>query len=201
MKIQGTFRMPIVEILRHTPTWVWLLLAFLLYRGLKSMVPRTTAPRRMLLLPVIFFVWAVHGILSELGAPGYAAVGFCVTLLAGAALGRYLAYRQAAPEYDPGAGLIRRPGSVIPLLLILFAFVAKYVLTAYLAYRPELAASAEYCGLYGAVSGVADGVFWGLMFTQLARAIRGAGIALTPANVLQMMFAEPPDAEGRRRGR
>ncbi|MEJ2630837.1 MAG: hypothetical protein P8011_11495 [Acidihalobacter sp.] len=193
--------MSISEILRHTPTWVWLLLAFLLYRGLKAMVPRTMAPRRMLILPVVFFVWAVHGMLGELGALGYALTGFGVALVVGVLFGRYLGYRQAAPEYDPGHGVIRRPGSVVTLVLIVVAFVSKYTLSVYLAYRPELAVTVGYCGLYGALSGLTDGVFWGVMFTQLGRAIRGAGIAPTPANLLQVMFAESPAAEvsGRRR--
>ena len=187
--------MPIAEIVRHTPTWVWLLLAFLLYRGLKSMVPRAMAPRRMLVLPLVFFVWAVHGIVTELHAADYALLGFCVALAVGAGLGRLLTYRQPEPSYDSGLGLIRRPGSVIPLVLIVFAFVSKYALSAYLAYRPELGASAEYCGLYGTVSGFIDGVFWGVMFTQIARAMRGAGIAPTPSNVAQIMLAVPPEAE------
>ena len=189
--------MSIIEIVRHTPTWVWLLLVFLLYRGLKSTVPREMAPRRMLVLPVIFFVWAVHGMLSELGAPGYALGGFCAALVVGALLGRNLAYRQAPPEFDPGLGQVRRPGSFIPLLLVMFAFVSKYALSVYLAYHPELAQTAGYCGFYGMMSGLTDGVFWGLTFTQLTRAIRGAGIDPTPANVLQALFAEPPSARDR----
>ncbi len=189
--------MSIAEIIRHTPTWVWLLMAFLLYRGLKSMAPRTMAPRRMLVLPVVFFIWAVHGIVTELQAADYALVGFCVALAVGAGLGRLLAYRQPEPSYDSGLGLIRRPGSVIPLVLIVFAFVSKYALSVYLAYRPELAASAEYCGFYGAVSGFTDGVFWGVMFTQVMRAMRGAGIDHTPSNLVQLMLAVPPDARGR----
>lgn len=187
--------MSIAEIIRHTPTWVWLLLAFLLYRGLKSMAPRAMAPRRMLVLPVVFFVWAVHGIVTELHAADYALAGFCLALVVGVVLGRLLAYRQPEPSYDSGLGLIRRPGSVVPLVLILVAFVSKYALSAYLAYRPELGASALYCGFYGTVSGFTDGVFWGVMFTQIARAMRGAGIAPTPSNVAQLIVAVPPEAD------
>ena len=83
--------------------------------------------------------------------PRSALGGFCAALVVGALLGRALAYRQATPEFAPGLGQVRRPGSCIPLLLIMFAFVSKYALSVYLPYHPELAQTAGYGGFYGLV--------------------------------------------------
>jgi len=58
--------MLIVSILDHTPFWVWLLLAFLLYRGVAAMRPREVSPSRALIVPVIFFVWGVASLVGPL---------------------------------------------------------------------------------------------------------------------------------------
>ena len=47
--------MLVFAILSHTPSWVWVLLAFLVYRGVIAMRPRDVSPSRSLIIPVIFF--------------------------------------------------------------------------------------------------------------------------------------------------
>jgi hypothetical protein len=39
------------QILIHTPVWVWALLAFLVWQGIKAMQPRTTPIWRALIVP------------------------------------------------------------------------------------------------------------------------------------------------------
>src|SRR5690242_13650991 len=43
-------------IITHTPIWVWAILAYLIWQGIKAMQPRTTAIWRALIVPVVFIV-------------------------------------------------------------------------------------------------------------------------------------------------
>jgi hypothetical protein len=50
------------QIVIHTPPWVWMLLAYLVWHGLKAMQPRTVPIWRALIVPVVFIVWALSRI-------------------------------------------------------------------------------------------------------------------------------------------
>jgi hypothetical protein len=52
------------QILIHTPVWVWPLLAYLVWMGIKAMRPRTTAVQRSLIVPAIFIIWGLSGLVS-----------------------------------------------------------------------------------------------------------------------------------------
>jgi Family of unknown function (DUF6622) len=187
--------MPILIMIKSTPLWVWLLLAFLIYRGVKSLSPRAVAPWRMFLLPVIFFAWAFMGILTEVRDPSIALTVFIAALAAGGALGWHLARRQPATTFDPANGLVHRPGSATPLVLICIGFITKYALSVVLARRPELGGMSGFCSLYGAVSGLVDGAFWGITTAQFTGALQRIGVKLPPAKLLSSaLFGGRTDA-------
>ncbi|CDL41675.1 hypothetical protein [Citrobacter freundii] len=45
----------VVNMLKNTPVWVYLLFAFLLYRGIKARTPATVTLEKLALIPAIFF--------------------------------------------------------------------------------------------------------------------------------------------------
>jgi len=176
--------MPILIMIKSTPVWVWLLLAFLIYRGAKALRPRAVTPWRMFLLPVIFFAWAFTGIFTEVQDYSIALTVFIAALAAGGVLGWQLAGRQPGANFDPASGLVHRPGSATPLVLICIGFTTKYALSVVLARRPELGAMSGFCSLYGAASGLVDGAFWGVTIAQFTGALRRNGLKLSPAKRL-----------------
>ena len=50
------------QILIHTPPWVWILLAYLVFQGIKAMQPRKTPIWRALIVPVVFIAWGISRI-------------------------------------------------------------------------------------------------------------------------------------------
>ena len=52
----------VYQILIHTPPWVWILLAYLVWQGIKSMRPRKAPIWRALIVPVVFIAWGVSRI-------------------------------------------------------------------------------------------------------------------------------------------
>lgn len=162
-------------ILHNTPIWVWCLLAFLIYRGLQALRPREMTPQRMLLLPVLFLVWALSGIVTDVKNWPIALVSCLVMLIAGAMLGSRIAQGQPPAYRDGVTGLINRPGSPITLVLICLGFSLKYALAVVLAEQSDMARDPGFCAVFGGVGGFVDGIFWGLTAAQLAAALQTGG--------------------------
>lgn len=162
--------MSISMIIFHTPIWVWVLFVFLVNRGIKALQPREMSWQRMLVLPIIFFVWAVYSITTELLYLFIAFGFFAGALVTGVVIGWFLGMRLPRARLNVGNGLIYRPGTSVTLILISIGFLIKYALSVALIHHPVLANDPSYCALYGAVSGMVDGIFWGLTFLQLLQA-------------------------------
>ncbi len=163
----------ILMILRKTPLWVWPLLVFLIYRGVRALRPSVVAPWRMFLLPIFFFVWALLGIVTGLEAIAIALMTFIAALACGSLVGWQVALRQPCARLDPAGGRIHQPGSAVPLVVILFGFTLKYILSVFLARRPELGGASGFCAIYGAGTGLVAGTFGGIKGTLLMGALRG----------------------------
>nr|WP_234932178.1 DUF6622 family protein [Pectobacterium carotovorum] len=74
-------------ILRHTPYWVWIVLGYLIYVGVKASRPRQQSLARMLVVPMVFMVWGISAIFHTLRLPLAAAGGFLLALTIGLCIG------------------------------------------------------------------------------------------------------------------
>lgn len=54
----------VVNMLKNTPVWVYLLFAFLLYRGIKARTPATVTLEKLALIPAIFLVWDIYDLIT-----------------------------------------------------------------------------------------------------------------------------------------
>jgi hypothetical protein len=161
-------------ILQHTPVWVWILMAFLVYRGLAALSPSVISVRRALILPIVFLVWGLSGLIFDPGDAAARLAGFAIALVLGFVLGRFVALRSAPPRLIPDENSLAMPGSPLPLIIIGLTFVAKYALAVALGFDKSLQLSIVFEAVLGAVGGLSAGVLWGLCLTQFARAV-GAG--------------------------
>jgi len=185
----------IATILSHTPIWVWALLAFLIYRGLMALRPREVSPSRMLVIPLVFLVWGLSGLLGADGVGAELAL-FAGGLLVGLACGRGLASLSPAPRWSRATGLLAMPGSPIPLILIVVAFATKYVGTVALALNPDIAVHAEIAAAMAAVGGLFAGLFWGRTLGQFAHALQADGEAVTFGGLVDLVRTRPSPSAG-----
>jgi len=165
----------ILEIIRHTPPWVWAILAAIVVLGALQMRDQRPARLRVLLLPLGLGAYSAWGALSLFGA----APGVIAAWLAGA-LGLALASRTLpwarGVRHDPAGDRIHVPGTVWPLLLMLAVFAVRYAVVVTLVCHHEWAADAAFAaavaGLYGALSGVFAGRALALLGTPTPAAQR-----------------------------
>lgn len=147
--------------LKDTPVWVWILLAFLLRRGFAALYGREMTTGRLFFLPVLFLVWGVYGVITETQLAGVSLTMMAAGLLAGTALGYRLWRSQPSLRNSDKPGMIIRAGTPLTLGLIVIAFCMKFILTSAIYLQPGLGSSASFCMLFGGVTGLVDGVFWG----------------------------------------
>lgn len=54
----------VVAMLVHTPVWVYVLLVFLLFRGIKARVPATVTLEKLALIPALFLFWDIYDLVT-----------------------------------------------------------------------------------------------------------------------------------------
>ncbi|MCL2898644.1 DUF6622 family protein [Brenneria tiliae] len=152
-------------IIRHTPSWVWIVLAYLLYAGMKARRPRQQSLSRLLVLPLVFLCWGVAALFHTLAMVEAAAGGFLLALIIGLGLGWRLG--KNAGVYREEIRRFERAGSSVPLALMLLTFGLRFYFSMQLARFPELANSVLFCTLSGAAGGITAGIFCGISIRLL----------------------------------
>ncbi|KXV15407.1 hypothetical protein CR51_03510 [Caballeronia megalochromosomata] len=153
-----------IAIIQGTPTWVWVLLAFLLYRGIKATQASTTPLSKLAIIPLVFAGMGISHLISSPLA-GWAAVAAWILALGVGFMGGVFNASRNRFIVDPIARTVMLPGSMLPLLLIAATFIAKFWLGFELATVTDLSSLATYVVIDAAVSGVVAGMFAGRFFT------------------------------------
>jgi hypothetical protein len=144
-------------IITHTPLWAWILLAYLVWQGIKAMGrPRTTTIWRALIVPAVFIIWGVSRI--GLGQQGNLSP-LLAWIVAALALMPVGVITPRPFEVDHATGLIIRPGSVFPLIRNLVVFALQYAVAVLAAIHVDDHGVAAIVGR--AVSGATSGYFIG----------------------------------------
>ncbi|HCT25716.1 MAG TPA: DUF1453 domain-containing protein, partial [Stenotrophomonas sp.] len=76
------------QLASQTPVWVWLLLAFLITRGIAAMKPGETSLQKLAIVPALFAAWGAWSISHRFGA----SLTAWSEWLAGIAMGAALAW-------------------------------------------------------------------------------------------------------------
>ncbi|MGV8955238.1 MAG: DUF6622 family protein [Cypionkella sp.] len=139
----------VVEIVTHTPVWVWFVLLALIWRGLASVQSTEVGLPRLVLLPLVLIALSAYTVLAG-GISSTVLSGLAVGALGGAAAGLTLERRNPATAI--GNGRLLLAGEWTPLVVILAIFLSRYVRTVTGIMAPALAASAPFFIVMSAIS-------------------------------------------------
>ncbi|SAL41829.1 hypothetical protein AWB64_04458 [Caballeronia sordidicola] len=151
--------MSIEAILRGTPVWVWVLLVYLLSRGVKAMKGGTAPLSRLAIVPAVFAGWGLLHLVKEPAAGWNTGLAWVGGAVLGIAIGVLLA-RRSRLTVDRAQKTVTLPGSIVPLVLILLTFASKFWLGVELAIT-HAGVDSLYPVLDGLVSGLVAGIFAG----------------------------------------
>ena len=148
-----------MQILTHTPTWVFALFAALVFLGIKQMMPRRIGLNRATILPLAMTVLSLLGVVSAFGDTPQALGSWALGTVLAFALN--VQFRRNAQEtlYDPATRSFDLPGSVVPVALFMGIFFTKYAVGISMGMQPALAHNANFALLVGGVYGVFSGIF------------------------------------------
>lgn len=147
----------LLQIILHTPKWVFAVFVLLLWLGCKQLMSGSVSLAKVTVMPIAMTGLSLAGVVSAFGDSPGALLGWAV---AAAAL-MLVVLQQALPastRYDRAAREFHLAGSAVPLVLMMGIFFTKYVVGVALAMRPELRQQASFAVaipmLYGAFSGI-----------------------------------------------
>jgi hypothetical protein len=143
-----------------TPWWVWILIAYLLFIGLKSTQTNTVSIKKLCIIPVLFVGLSIHSLITVLH-PTVLTIGvWVISLIVGSLIGWLMVYR-LHPAIDKKHGLIRVPGTWVTFALIVIIFTFKYYLGYTVDMHPEYFDIQGYAEAMTAISAICSGLFVG----------------------------------------
>jgi hypothetical protein len=148
-----------IEILRHTPVWVWGVFAVLLVFGLMQMRRRSVALPLVFVLPVIMIPLSLFTVAYTFGIQPFPLIAWVAGVALAFALNAYLFRAPSGVRYMGDTNKFDVPGSLVPLILMMTIFLARFVLGVMRALNPALVASDPFAGIVSVTLGVCSGLF------------------------------------------
>ena len=153
----------LLTIVQHTPSWVWMVLATLIWLGGSQFFARSVGLRRVLLMPIAMAVFSVWGIGSTFGAvPQVAGVLLAWLAAACAVTALSLWLLRSSPlraRYEATDQRFHLPGSAWPMLLIVGIFLVKWAVGVELFLQPALSHDSPFALQIALIYGTFTGVF------------------------------------------
>jgi hypothetical protein len=154
------------QFLLNTPWWVYLVLALILYRGIRATKTRVVTISKLFILPILLILLSAHTVLTMTTLTSMLALNLLVTILIGFLIGWYTT-KMLDIKVDHAKGLMQLQGSWFFLWMLIVIFACKYYQGYVSNARPDLAQSLSYIHIMFAI----HGVLMGLLVERLAHYI------------------------------
>ena len=148
----------LIEILKHTPPWVFVLFFVLLALGWYQSKGRTIGRGKVVMVPCAMIALSLYGVISAFGVAPVGIIAWLVGTTGAAALGVALAVPRGV-VYDEETLSFSIPGSWLPLLLMMAIYFTKYAVGVVLGRGLPFAASAEFTAVVSLAYGSFSGLF------------------------------------------
>ncbi|WP_376710077.1 DUF6622 family protein [Comamonas sp.] len=179
MNTSGKDAPVLIDILTHTPAWVFLIFGLLLFLGSMQLRPSSPHLVRAIALPLAMVALAIYGVMAAFGQSPAGLSALLVWALVAIALavlvGRIRLHE--AVLFDPVRRRFALPGSAVPLVLMMGIFATKYAVGVMLALHPGYAHESGFALGASALYGVFSGVFAGRALRLMRLAMRGQAMA------------------------
>jgi hypothetical protein len=147
----------LLQVIKGTPVWVWVILAALIVLGVQQMRPRSVKRYVVLIAPIVFLI---IGVVST----GRSTVGFIAwaAAIVGAGVFTALVWKPVgSARFDASTDRLLLSASVIPLIIMLSIFLLNYVIAVALVLHPAYGETLIGQIGPGLVLGALSGVFMG----------------------------------------
>lgn len=167
----------ILQALKGTPLWVYLLFVFLIWLGVKSIKTRVLSIYRLAILPTFITFMGIQTARSAFSISFLPVFAFVLALILGGALGMREMGKKML-RVDQKRHLVEVPGTWMTLILILVIFSAKYYFGYALARDPTRAEDTTFELSLLSVTGLCVGLLVGRFVIYLYKLIKGPSYSL-----------------------
>ena len=116
-----------LKMITGTPIYIWVLLGYLLYIGIKSSRHSIVPLKVLAIMPVAFTTWGIYSVFGRYGFSLLTMGGWGVAMVIGIAIG-ILLMRSVGLKFDQEQKLVEMPGTWMTLILSMSLFSTKYFL-------------------------------------------------------------------------
>lgn len=149
-----------IDIITHTPKWVFILFFFLLILGLVQTKDRDISFVKAMILPFVMVVLSFLGAVSAFGLTLYTIISWALGLKLGSSLNYFLKLPRGS-YYKKDEKLFFIKGSFIPLILIMGIFFTKYFVGVVTAKEFSFIYELETIAIISLIYGFFSGMFFG----------------------------------------
>jgi hypothetical protein len=158
--------------------WVYLLLAYCIFVGIKSSKDNVTPYIKVLVVPVLFLYLSLHSLLVSFAISTFIVTVYGVSVLLGAGVGYWQTVMRKI-QIDRKKLLISQKGSWGTLVLIMTIFISKFYFGYTSSADPQYLHNTMYEVSFLAVSGVTSGMFLGRAIYYTYRMFFGPSVELS----------------------
>ena len=148
------------EWLRHIPWWIYIVLVYWIFVGLKAIKTNIVAFKPSLINPVVFLIVSIYMLYASFAINGLSVGSLLVAILIGTTVG-YFQVKTTHVIVDKDNHLLKIPGTFSTLTLILIIVFVQLYLGYELANDPKLLTNTSFEITVLAVQGGATGLFIG----------------------------------------
>jgi hypothetical protein len=159
----------ILEVIRHTPHWVWAVLALLIVLGVSQLRARRLGRLPVALLPLALGGYSLWGAISLFGLHTAVVAAWALAMALTAWVARRFAWSPGI-RHEPASDRFALPSSVWPLVLMLTVFAVRYSVVVTLVFHREWGGDMGFATGASAVYGVLSGLLAGRALYILAHA-------------------------------
>ena len=147
-----------LEIISHTPVWVFAIFFLLLFLGIKQSKETNITVRSLFILPVAMLLFSFYGIYSVYGFSALSVLSWCGALVITTFIGRkYLVSKTIT--YLSSDKRFNIPGSWVPLVVMMAIFFSKYFVNVALVLELPVINNMYFMVLSSCLFGVMSGFF------------------------------------------
>jgi hypothetical protein len=167
-----------IEILLHTPWWVYVVFAYILYVGIQATKMRSVPVFRLFIVPSIFTVLSLHTHVGRMGDHFWYIIPWGVAAGIGIAIG-WVEMQRLNIIVDRRKRVLKIQGSAFTLILFLLFFGAQYYYGFMSATEPERVREIQFVIFILLVSGIGTGIMWVRGLGYFLRYLKNAAVGST----------------------
>ncbi len=147
------------EVLTHTPWWVYVMFAYILYAGITATKLRSVPVSQLFIVPIALTILSIHTLVGRIGDHVLYIIPWVIAAALGMVIG-WIEMKRLNITVDRENHLLKIPGSIFTLILLLLFFGCKYYYGFVSATAPERAKQIQFLIFILMITGMGTGVMW-----------------------------------------